>query len=137
MLGRLLLGAEAANRSFEQGQRLRLREQYDENPDQFTLVVRYWGGDARRMGRSWAPLEAAAHPDPRSRWGIPNVNTMEMISYGAIRNSSIETGAVRRRGALPADGYPGGGLEYLIVVPEIEISTHVMIYSDRVNMGGR
>lgn len=90
----------------------------DEGPGSWTEVGRYWGGAAGPWGRSWGPANMSSDIDPRSTWGIPNINTMTHFTSGWIRTEDLNNPTlVIQRQALPADGYPGGGQEYLFKVP--------------------
>jgi hypothetical protein len=131
ILGRLgLVGSlahDAAASSLEQGQLLKLQDEYNKDPSKYVLVVRFYGGMAGRNGRSWGPASMVQNSNIRSRWGIPNVNSMDRIAFGAIPREVFQNPSlVQQRPALPLDGYPGGGLEFFIPNPSV-----VNVYADR------
>jgi len=112
-----------------------LKDEFTEHPERFVLVVRYYSEPtAQKEGRSWAPSEMLTHANPRAYWGIPNVNKMTDIAYGAIRTSEMGEG-IYLRAALPLDGQPGGGPEYVITAPIV--ARKVMIYYTAPNRGPR
>jgi hypothetical protein len=68
-------------------------------------------------GRSWTPHDPSAMPNPRSELGLPDVNAGRFAIEGELKN----TDGVIVRHALPLDGQPGGGLEYLVPDPAGQI----------------
>ncbi len=81
------------------------------------LVYRVHGGDAGKWGHSWTtenPLEMA---NPRSRLGLPKVNSGENVTCARV----CDMGGLRKRDALPLDGNPGGGPEWLFPNPQQQL----------------
>jgi len=65
------------------------------------------------MGHSWSPTAPDSLASPRAELGLPNANGGRFVVVGQLVNPD----GVVVRSALPLDGQPGGGLEFLIPKP--------------------
>jgi hypothetical protein len=68
-------------------------------------------------GRSWTPSDPSKMANPRSELGLPDVNGGRFVIEGELKNAD----GVIVRHALPLDGQPGGGIEYLVPDPAGQI----------------
>ncbi|GAA2010330.1 hypothetical protein [Microbacterium ulmi] len=73
-------------------------------------AFRLWGGGSGSGGGSWSGADPTRLAYPRESLGLPDVNTMENLSIGTITDAS-QVQHVRH--ALPLDGMPGGGPEWV------------------------
>lgn len=73
-------------------------------------VFRIWGGGSGSGGGSWSGVDPRTLAFPRESLGLPNVNTMENLSVGTITKADE---VLQVRHALPLDGMPGGGAEWV------------------------
>ena len=79
-------------------------------------VYRVYGGDSKPAGFSWTPIHPGTVSDFRSAAGLPSggdsgaFNSGRFVVEGLVRQSDI----IKRRTALPLDGYSGGPTEYII-----------------------
>lgn len=81
------------------------------------LVYRVHGGDAGKWGHSWTTENPLGMANPRSRLGLPKVNSGENVTCARV----CDMGGVRKRDALPLDGNPGGGPEWLFPNPKQQL----------------
>ncbi|HYC68819.1 RHS repeat-associated core domain-containing protein [Brevundimonas sp.] len=121
-----------ARQAHEEGRVAGVAEAYRRNPDAYVLVARFYGGTARQDGRSWAPISALGYGNTdaiRERWGIPNANAMNRVALGIFPRSYLsDPSKVTMRTALAADGYAGGGTEFVIRAPDVR--SVVVIWRD-------
>ncbi|TKI63923.1 RHS repeat domain-containing protein [Nocardioides jishulii] len=82
------------------------------------LVYRIHGNDARKWGHSWTTENPLKMANPRSRLGLPKVNSGEHVTCARV----CDMGGVKKRDALPLDGNPGGGPEWLFPNPQQQLN---------------
>jgi hypothetical protein len=56
--------------------------------------------------------------DPRAQLGLPKVNSGEFLTKASVQDME----GVIQRDALPLDGNPGGGPEWLFPDPQTQLS---------------
>lgn len=130
--------ASGLERAHELGRKLRLKDEYNENPDAFIRLFRFHGGLSKPYGRSWTYGYAADSEDPRDLLGIPNVNSMSFISAGYMKVEDYENPlVVTHRPALPipSEGLTGGGPEVLITAPYAK--PYIIIVDTKRYRGGK
>lgn len=79
-------------------------------PSNGDAAFRIWGGKSGAGGGSWSGVDPSTVGSTREMFGLPNVNTMDNLSLGVITDAS-QVQHVRH--ALPLDGMPGGGAEWV------------------------
>lgn len=79
-------------------------------PSNGDAAYRIWGGGSGSGGGSWSGVDPTTIGSTREMLGLPNVNTMEHLSLGVVTDAS-QVQHVRH--ALPLDGMPGGGAEWV------------------------
>lgn len=79
-------------------------------PHDGDAAFRLWGGGSGSGGGSWSGVDPTTMSSTREMLGLPNVNTMDNLSLGVITDAS-QVQHVRH--ALPLDGMPGGGAEWV------------------------
>ncbi|HEX5857128.1 MAG TPA: hypothetical protein VFY91_03370 [Microbacterium sp.] len=73
-------------------------------------AFRLYGGGSGAGGGSWSGIDPRTLRHPRETLGLPDVNNMGTLSVGHVTDAS----QVRHvRHALPLDGQPGGGAEWV------------------------
>jgi RHS repeat-associated protein len=90
----------------------------DAGTDAEQYVYRVHGDQSGPWGHSWTPEDPLAMDNPRAELGLPKVNSGQFLTKASVEDMT----GVTQRAALPLDGNPGGGPEWLFPDPQNQLS---------------
>jgi RHS repeat-associated protein len=82
------------------------------------FVYRIHGDQSGPWGHSWTPENPLEMDNARAELGLPKVNSGEFLTKASVQDMT----GVTQRAALPLDGNPGGGPEWLFPDPQNQLS---------------